>query len=184
MSELIALAMKNFTLTFLIVAIVVTVVVIAVKRPGRHGAWATALNWFLFWAIGITYIYNGFFHIVFGDMAAASIGWENNGFQAEVGYASIGMGLVALIAFPERMPYSLKFAALVTPATFLWGAAGAHISSIIEADNFAPNNAGVILYTDLLIPVIGFALWAFTYATRERVVAPAATDAPDVVVTT
>lgn len=168
MADLIAFALMNFTLTFLVVTAVVALIVIAVKRPGWHGAWATSLNWFLFWAIGITYIYSGFFHIAFGDMAAASIGWENNGFQAEVGYASIGMSLVALIAFPKRMPWSLKFAALVTPACFLWGAASAHIIDIIETQNFAPNNAGIILYTDLLVPVIGFVLWGAAYATRDR----------------
>lgn len=29
---------------------------------------------------------------------------------------------------------------------------------MITAHNFAPGNAGVIFYTDILIPIIGFAL--------------------------
>jgi len=46
----------------------------------------------------------------------------------------------------------------VGPVLFLLGAAGGHIYQIVNADNFAPGNAGVILYTDILIPLIAFAL--------------------------
>lgn len=176
---IIALTLQNFTLTFLAVGIIVAIIVIAVKRPGRNGVYATFLNWFLFFAIGVTYIFNGIMHLAFGDMAAASIGWENNGFQAEVGFASIGIGIVGIMAFPRRMPYSLKLAALIGPACFLWGAAGTHIVDIFTTGNMAPNNAGVILYTDIFIPVIGFVLWALAFTTRERVEVPARAGAPN-----
>lgn len=158
----------NFTATFTVVGFIVAAIVVAVKRPGAHGVWSAFLNWFLLFGIGITYFYNGIMHTVFGDLSARLIGWENNGFQAEVGFASIGIALVALIAFPQRMPYSLKFAALVGPACFLWGAAGAHIADIINTGNMASHNAGTVLYTDILVPVIGFVLWGLSYATRDR----------------
>lgn len=167
-SSTVAFLLKNFTLTFFFAGLIVSLIIIAVRRPDRHGIWHVLFTWFLIFSIGITYIYNGVFHIAFGDMAAASIGWENNGFQAEVGFASIGIGIVGLMAAPRRMPFSLKLAAMIGPACFLWGAAGAHIYDIIETGNLAPNNAGVILYTDILIPVIGFALWACAYASRNR----------------
>ncbi len=168
LSVAIAFLLSNFTGTFFVVGVLVALVIVLVRRPGRNGVFAVFLNWFLFFAIGITYIFNGIMHTAFGDMAAASIGWENNGFQAEVGFASIGVGVVGLIAFPARMPFSLKFAALVGPACFLWGAAGTHIVDIVTTGNMAPNNAGLVLYTDILIPIIGFALWAGAYATRDR----------------
>lgn len=138
----------NFTATFTVVGFVVAAIVILVKRLGRHEAWSTFLNWFLFFGIGVTYFYNGIMHTVFGDLSARLIGWENNGFQDEVGFASIGIALVALIAFPRRMPYSLKFAALVGPACFLWGAAGTHIADIVTTGNMASHNAGTVLYTE------------------------------------
>lgn len=167
-SATIAFLMQNFTLTFLAIAVIVAVIVILVRRPGAHGVWHAFLSWFLFFAIGVTYIYNAVFHIFFGDMAAASIGWENNGFQTEVGFASLGIGIVGIMAFPRRAPYSLKLASLVGPACFLWGAAGAHIIDIIETGNMAPNNAGVILYTDILIPIIGVVLLVGAYLTRPK----------------
>lgn len=169
--------LQNFTATFTIVGLVIATIIVVVKRQRGHEAIMTYLNWFLLFGIGITYFYNGIMHTVFGDLSAELIGWENNGFQAEVGFASAGMGILAMIAFPRRMPYSTKFAALVVPACFLWGAAGAHIVSMQQDGNFAPLNAGLIVYTDILIPVIGFALWIAAYVTRNRTVRAAA-DAP------
>jgi hypothetical protein len=54
--------------------------------------------------------------------------------------------------------FDLRLAAIVGPALFLLGAAGGHIYQIAKAGNFAPGNAGVILYTDIMIPLIGIAL--------------------------
>ena len=46
------------------------------------------------------------------------------------------------------------------PACFLWGAAGVHIYQMITTRNFAPGNAGIIFYSDILVPIIGFIfLW-------------------------
>lgn len=164
---------SNFTATFAFIGFVIAAIIVAVKRPGKHEVFAIFLNWFLLFGIGITYIFNGIMHTVFGDLSASLIGWENNGFQAEVGFASIGMGVVALMAFPHQMPYSLKLAALVGPACFLWGAAGTHIVDIITTGNMSSHNAGLVLYTDIFIPIIGFALWGATYATRNRATAQA-----------
>lgn len=161
--------LMNFTATFAAVGFVIAGIVIAVRRPGWHGAWVTLLNWFLLTGIGITYIYNGIMHTMFGELSAQLIGWEDNGFQAEVGYASLGMGILGIFASLRRMPFSTKFAALIVPACFLWGAAGAHIADIIETGNMASHNAGTVLYTDIIVPVIGFALWWASYATRGRV---------------
>ncbi len=160
--------LMNFTATFAAVGFAIAGVIAAVRKPGRHGIWVLLLNWFLLAGIGITYVYNGIMHTVFGDLSAELIGWENNGFQAEVGYASLGMGVLGIFASLGRMPFSTKFAALIVPACFLWGAASAHIIDIIQNGNMASHNAGTVLYTDLLIPVIGFGLWTASYITRDK----------------
>ena len=84
-----------------------------------------------------------------------------------MGFASFGIGLVAIIAAPKRMPDSLKFAALVGPACFLWGAAATHIVDIVQNGNYSSHNAGTVLYTDIIIPVVGFALWFAALAARR-----------------
>lgn len=170
--EFIAFTLSNFTLTFLVIGLLVAGILIAVRRPAKPGVAATLLNWFVFFAIGVTYTFNGIMHTVFGDLSAAMIGWDQSPFQAEVGFASLGVGVVGFMAFPGRAPFSLKLAALIGPACFLWGAAGTHIVDIITTGNLSPHNAGVILYTDILIPIMGLGLWGFAVATGRS--APAA----------
>ncbi|HEX5326525.1 MAG TPA: DUF6790 family protein, partial [Acetobacteraceae bacterium] len=54
----------------------------------------------------------------------------------------------------------LRLAAVLGPALFLWGAAAGHLRAMITAHDFAPGNAGVIFYTDILLPLFGFwLLW-------------------------
>ncbi len=168
----IAFVLMNFTATFAIAGLVIAGIIIIARRRRGHAAWQTLLSWYLLLGIGVTYIFNGIMHTVFGDFSASLIGWENNGFQAEVGFASIGMGIVGIMAAPRSAPLLLKLAAIVGPACFLWGAAGAHILDIVRNGNMSTHNAGVVLYTDLIVPALGFALWGFTWATRVRGTAP------------
>ena len=39
---------------------------------------------------------------------------------------------------------------------------------MIRAHNFEPGNAGVVFYTDILIPVLGFVLLWLTYRLEPR----------------
>ena len=122
------------------------------------------LAWFLFFSIGVSFFYNFVFHVFFGDLAASFIGWANSPFQAEVGYASLGFAAVGFLAF--RGAWQTRLAAVLGPALFLWGAAVGHALDMVRSHNFAPGNAGVIFWTDILLPVVGFALRGA--ATRPR----------------
>jgi hypothetical protein len=96
--------------------------------------------------------------VFFGKTAAAFIGWADSPFQLEVGFASLGMAALGFLAF--RGSFDMRLAAIVAPACFLWGAAAGHVYQMIAAHNFAPGNAGVIFYSDILVPVVGFIfLW-------------------------
>jgi hypothetical protein len=95
-------------------------------------------------------------HVFFSEMAAAFIGWQTSPFQKEVGFASLGFSVVGFMAFKGGA--GMRLAALVGPACFLWGAAAGHVEQMVEAHNFAPGNAGVIFYTDILLPLFGLAL--------------------------
>jgi hypothetical protein len=41
---------------------------------------------------------------------------------------------------------------------FLLGAAGGHLYQMVTAHNFAPGNAGVMFWSDIFVPMIGFVL--------------------------
>jgi hypothetical protein len=73
-----------------------------------------------------------------------------------VGFASLGIGIAAVIAFKASLPF--RFATLIPPAVFSLGAAGGHIYQMIAPHNFSPGNVGLVLPSDILIPVIGFIL--------------------------
>lgn len=153
----------NFTLTFFVLGLVTAAASLLTRRwPARPGeVREIVLAHFLFFSIGVSYLYNFVFHVFFGTLAASYIGWPDSPFQTEVGFASLGFSVVGFLAF--RDDRGLRLAAVVGPACFLWGAAGEHIYQMVTSHNFAPGNAGVIFYTDLFLPVIGFVLLWLRY---------------------
>ena len=173
MSEIITFLLSNFTLTFFVIGLIFSAVTLARKpQPVTAPVVIEALfKWFLFFSIGVSYVYNGVFHVIFHEMAAGFIGWADSPFQIELGFASFGMGLIGLIA--SWRSFDLRLAAILGPACFLWGAAGVHIVSMISEQNFAPGNAGIIFWSDIVVPVIGFVfLWLqYRYEREDRSVA-------------
>jgi hypothetical protein len=160
MKDAIAFVLGNFTLTFFVLGLLASAIALWRAHPPRSFAVVVEalFSYFLLFSIGLANLYNFVLHGFFGKTAAAFIGWEDSPFQQEVGFASLGMGVVGLLAF--RGSFDMRLAAIVAPACFLWGAAGVHIYEMITAHNFAPGNAGVIFYSDILIPVVGFIfLW-------------------------
>lgn len=158
MEGVIGFALSNFTLTFLVIGLVVSgIALLRAAKPLTGPVVVEALfSWFLFFSIGVSFFYNFVMHTFFGEMSAKFIGWANSPFQVEVGFASLGFAVVGFLAF--RGSFDLRLAAVIGPALFLLGAAGGHIYQMISAGNFAPGNAGIIFYTDILIPALGFVL--------------------------
>jgi hypothetical protein len=164
----------NFTLTLFVVGLIVSGISLA-RQPKPLTAPIVVeklFKWFLFFSIGIAYIYNGLFHTFGHAMSARIIGWADSPFQFEVGFASFGFGLVGLLA--TWRSFDMRLAAVLGPACFLWGAAGVHIYSMITEHNFAPGNAGVIFWSDILEPIVGFTfLWLqYKYQREGRSVSP------------
>jgi hypothetical protein len=158
MRDVIAFALSNFTLTFFVLGLVASAIALWCARPPRTSAVIVEalFAYFLLFSIGVSFLYNFVMHVFFGEMAARFIGWADSPFQAEVGFASLGFAVVGLLAF--KGTFGLRLAAIVGPACFLWGAAGGHIYQMVTAHNFAPGNAGVIFYSDILVPIVGFIL--------------------------
>jgi hypothetical protein len=158
MTLLIEFVLANFTLTFLVLGFLAAGIAVALKPGGFTLANVAEelLAYFILFSITISFFYNFVFHVFFGELAASYIGWADSPFQAEVGYASLGYAAVGLFAFKGNC--CVRFAAILGPALFLWGAAVGHIHQIVAAGNYAPGNAGVMLYTDIFLPVIGFGL--------------------------
>lgn len=152
--------LTNYAVSFFVLGLLLAVLAIAWRgRPiTRKHIFESLLAYYCLSAVGLFYLYNFVMHVFFGEMAAKFIGWANSPFQAEVGFASLGFGLIGLLAF--RPDYGLRLAAIVGSASFLWGAAGGHVYQMVVAHNFAPGNAGTIFWADLLVPAVGFVFLA------------------------
>src|SRR5438105_13262182 len=150
----------NYFFTFLIIGFVAAGISLLNKpKPLRINMVAEAFfSYYLLFPIGISNVVNFVFHVFFGEMAAKFIGWQDSPFQAEVGFASLGVGIAGIIAFRATLPF--RFATLIPPSAFAWGAAAGHIYQMIVAHNFSPGNVGVVLPMGIVIPIVGLIfLW-------------------------
>ncbi len=165
--------LSNFSLSFLVIGLLFALVAIArAPKPLRfQDVIDRLLAWHLFWSIGVCYFYNFVMHGFFGKMSAAFIGWADSPFQFEVATASLGFSAVGFLA--AFRSFDLRLAAIVGPGLFTLGAAVGHINQMVTQHNFAPGNAGVVFYTDILIPLFGAALLWLQHRSRINRVAVA-----------
>jgi hypothetical protein len=154
---------SNYFLTFLIIGLIAGLISLLNKpKPQRINTVAEALfSYYMLFTIGLSNLVNFVFHVFFGDTAAKFIGWEQSPFQAEVGFASLGIGIAGVIAYKASPPF--RFATLIPPAVFSLGAAGGHIYQMVAAHNFSPGNVGLVLPSDIVIPVVGFVFLGLSY---------------------
>lgn len=157
-ASLIKLTLSNPSVSLFVIGLICSLISLFFKKGPRSRSVIVEafVAYFFLFSVGIGYLNNFLMHVVFAEYTAKFIGWANSPFQLEVGFASLGMGVAGLIAFKRNL--SFRSAAFIPPALFLWGAAGGHIYQIIQTHNMAPGNAGAILWTDILLPVVGFAL--------------------------
>ena len=153
--DIIKLVLSNFYVVFLIVAIATSIAKIRRARIGRRVINGPYVFWgeMLFYVYGLAAIYGGAFHAYAGPMVAASIGWQSSPFQYELGWFEIGYGFTAL--FSLWRGYQFRFAMTLPYSIFLLAAAAQHIYEMQHQRNYAPNNAGLILWLgDIAIPIV------------------------------
>ncbi|MBE0670572.1 MAG: hypothetical protein IH588_08295 [Anaerolineales bacterium] len=147
------------------IQIVVTIISIAVHlfatRNKRRAE--SALELITLYTIGLAgwfTITSGFFgHIIYADEVAISIGWPlHSGFQMELAFAAIGIGIVGFGGFWNKS-FWLPF--IIAKTSFMLGAGITHIIHMVQDNNFSPSNTGIILYWDILLPIILIALYIF-----------------------
>jgi hypothetical protein len=136
---------------------------LAALTSGRGGPAERLLAWLLLLPIGVTGLWAGISHVFFPAMAAAHIGWQVSPFQFEVGMADLAIGVTACVAFWQEPPF--KAAAVCAASIFLLGDAIGHVREMTVAGNFAPGNAGVPFYMDIICPVLAIIL---VIVTRRR----------------
>jgi len=154
------------------IQVAVTVISIALhllspKRKDRRESVVEIISIYTFGLAGWFSIMSGLFgHIIYADQVAAGIGWPlNSGFQMELAFAAIGIGLIGFLGFWIRS-FWLPF--LIAKTTFMWGAGLTHIIHMLRDKNFSPSNTGIIVYWDFLLPIILIILYIMHHREKNR----------------
>lgn len=170
MDKLIAAALSNFSVTALVLTFLLAAISLAkvsrVQPLTREIVIERIFAYFMLFSVGIAYLYNFVIHVFFAEMAAHFIGWANSPFQYEVGFASLGFGVVGVLAFRQGLAF--RAAAITGPAFFTWGAAIGHAYQMAAHHNYAPGNAGLVFWTDIFLPVLAYILLYLQYRMSKQ----------------
>ena len=120
----------------------------------------SVMRWLLFLPGGCMFLASSVMHTVFAKKTAAGIGWQTNGFQYEIGFASLGFGLGGILAGIAVPAAWLPMA--VAQSVFLVLAGVNHVREMITKKNFAPGNTIILIY-DFGLP-ISYAIALFAIA--------------------
>lgn len=150
-ADAVVFTLRNLPAVLFAIAIIIPLVRRDDASLAEHG-----LSWILLLPIGVAGLWAGIFHIFFPAVAAADIGWSVSPFQFEVGMADLAIGVTACLAFWRDLEF--KTAAVITASVFLLGDAFGHVREMLMSGNFAPGNAGVPFYMDVVCPVVAITL--------------------------
>jgi hypothetical protein len=111
------------------------------------------LVWFLSVFSGISSILAFLGHTFAADKIASYIGWmPGSPFQYEVAAANLAFGVLGISCIWLRGNFWI--ATVMAGTVFGFGAAFVHIQDMIVNHNYAPGNAGIVLYLDIAGPTL------------------------------
>lgn len=116
----------------------------------------SAMRWMLFLPGGIMFLVSAFMHTVLARRTAAQIGWTTNGFQYEIGFVSLGLGLAGIVA--ANSDSAAWWPIAIAQGVFLVLAAVNHVIDMKRSRNMSPGNTLILIY-DIGLPVSYLALW-------------------------
>lgn len=137
-------------------------------RDTQQRSTARTLEIFLVWwmvvAVGVAAVFGSMFHFFDGPETARQIGFTNGdgGFQTEVGFGDLAIGTLGVLCIWFRDRFLL--AAVVAVSISYLGDAYGHLHQAAIHDNHAPDNTGLVLWADFIVPLVAIAL----YGLRER----------------
>lgn len=145
---------------FLAIAIFGPIIRLAIKKQfkSRKIVIETFLLYWLFVMVGLISMYAFIGHAFFSNRVAEFIGWPTgNPFQLEIAVANLAFGILGFLCIWFRGNFWT--ATIFGYSIFLLGAAVVHIRDIFINHNLAPGNAGIVLYLDILVPIVLLCLW-------------------------
>ena len=159
-----------FLVCFVLALAVAAVQLYLDKQPRtRERVVETFLLWLLVVCVGVASVLTFIADAFFAEQMATSLGWPaGNPFQSLVAVANLTIGVLGILCYWKRENFWV--ATVIAFAVWWPGAAVVHIRDTVVSGNHAPNNTGVTVYMDILVPVILVAL--LIYYERVRIARP------------
>ncbi len=153
--KIIAFTMINFMFVLFILSLVIIWFKFKAlpKTASEQDKLDIAVRVFIGMCYGVSGMYGYIFHVFF-PQTSEYIGWAPSPFQFEIGVANLALSIAGLYAWRAKHDVSFWSAVAIFGGIFYLGAGYGHIKQIIIADNWAPDNAGTILYTEILIALL------------------------------
>ena len=122
------------------------------------------LVWWMVWVVGVASVVAAGFHIFDGPQTAELIGYTrgNGGFQWENAMGDLSIGVVGIMAYWFRGHFWL--ATIVVLTVQYLGDAGGHVYFWLVEHNTRPYNVGLPLLSDIVLPIV---VWALYLASRR-----------------
>ena len=166
MAELVRFLLQDTGVWTLLLALLLGV--LQTRQQITLSRWSEAsLLWIAFWVMGVAGLYGFIAHLLFAPFIAEQIGWPNSPFQFEVAYANLTVSILGFSSFFYRKRDYL-LAAMVAFGSWYFADGVGHVVSLVVDNNQAPSNAGSVLYTDLLTPVVVVLLLWLSRHERRR----------------
>jgi hypothetical protein len=140
---------------------------VAIARHRRHGesglAVDTLMVWWLVVAVGLGAVVGALFHLFDGKQIAEQIGYTrgDGGFQFENAMGDMAIGVAAILGRWFRGYFWL--AVLVMLSIQYLGDAGGHIYFWLAEDDTEPDNVGLTLAFDFIVPIVAAVLYAISW---------------------
>jgi uncharacterized protein DUF6790 len=167
--DAIGFILGNIQIPLFVIAVIVTIVKLR-RASARHEVMSGAYTLWgevLFYCFGLGMIYVWYFHAFQSASVAPSIGWKPSPFEWELAWCELGMGVVAVLSLWRG--YDMRLAATLVTAVFLFGAAAQHIHDMLAVHNYAPGNAGAVLwFGDIALPIFTLLLALLSRDAYER----------------
>jgi hypothetical protein len=165
MKQLFEISGLNVYIQLVVTVLSITIHLFSTHKKERSESLIELISIYTIGLAGWFSIVSGLFgHILYADEVASGIGWPlNSGFQMELAFAAIGIGLVGFFGFWNRS-FWLPF--IIAKTTFMWGAGFTHIKHMVEQKNFSASNTGIVVYWDFLLPI--FLIGLFILYQREQ----------------
>lgn len=129
--------------------------------------------WWMVLVVGIASIVGAGYHVFDGPQTAELIGYTrgDGGFQWENAMGDLAIGVVGVMAYWFRGHFWLATIVVLT-VQYVGDAAG-HIYFWVVENNTKPYNIGIPLWTDILLPIVMWALYVWSWR-RDGDAAPKA----------